>query len=76
GRDALATECAKQSQSAAAQEELSAFEKKEYELLLGTPSAANKANDAQEKTEVEGRRTDDGQKTGVGLRRKTLVCRY
>jgi len=34
----------KQSQSAGGQEELSAFEKREYELLLGVPPRANKAN--------------------------------
>ena len=46
GRDARDTECAKQSQFAAGQEKLSAFEKREYELLLGTAPTPNEANDS------------------------------
>ena len=70
GRDALATEYEKQSQSAAGAEELSAFEKKEYELLLGGAPASNEANDSQ-------RRTEDRDQTAANrLQRKTFVCRY
>jgi hypothetical protein len=50
GQDARDTECAKQSQSAAGLEELSAFEKREYELLLGAAPTPNEANDSQPKT--------------------------
>ncbi|MFC1633782.1 hypothetical protein ACFL5Z_02985, partial [Planctomycetota bacterium] len=74
GRDALATgerrECAKQSQSATAQNDLSSFEKREYELLTGTTPPPNKANDPHRKTEVGGRKTENR------LRRQALVCRY
>jgi hypothetical protein len=82
GRDALATEARrdsaeKQSQSAAADQDLSSFEKREYELLLGTASTRNKANDSHQKTEVGGQRTGvRGQKTENRLRREALVCRY
>ena len=50
GQDARDAECAKQSQSAAGLEELSAFEKREYELLLGAAPTPNEANDSQPKT--------------------------
>ncbi len=60
----------KQSQSAVDQEELSAFEKREYELLLGAAPPPNKANDPQQKTQ------DAGQKAESSLRRKVMVCRY
>jgi hypothetical protein len=70
GRDALATECAKQSQSAAASEELSPFERKEYELLTRTSPRRNKADFSRRRTEFA------GQKTENRLRRETLVCRY
>ncbi len=84
GRDALATQCAKQSQSvgpalsasespdgsAADQEELSAFEKREYELLLGAAPTPDKANDPQQKTQ------DAGQNAENSLQRKVMVCRY
>jgi hypothetical protein len=81
GRDARDTleknECAKQSQSAAADQDLSSFEKREYELLLGTASTRNKANDSHQKTEVGGQRMGArGQKTENRLRREALVCRY
>jgi len=81
GRDALATEeqrqCAKQSQSAGGENELSSFEKKEYELLLGAAPRPNKANDSQQGAEHRGQKTEVvARKTDVGLRRKTLVCRY
>jgi hypothetical protein len=82
GRDALATgarrdRLQKQSQSAAADQDLSSFEQREYELLLGTASARNKANDSRRKTEVGGQRTGvRGQKTENKLRREALVCRY
>jgi hypothetical protein len=70
GRDALATQCAKQSQFAVDKEELSAFEKREYELLLGAAPTPDKANDPQQKTE------DGGQETENSLQRKVVVCRY
>ena len=75
----------KQSQSAAAQNELSAFEKKEYELLLGAPPRANKANDSRGKSEDRGQKTEDREpRTEKRRRRETLpfdklragVCRY
>jgi len=67
----------KQSQSAAGQEDLSAFEKREYELLLGKVPRPNKANDLQQRTENREQKTKvAARKTDVGLRRKTLVCRY
>jgi len=67
----------KQSQSAMAQNELSAFEKREYELLLGAAPTPNKANGLQQRREDRGQKTDDGgRETDIGLRRKTLVCRY
>jgi len=82
GRDALATEegreCAKQSQSTVAQNDLSPFDKREYELLTRTATKQNKANDPHQKAEDRGRRTEKG------LRRQALpfdklragVCRY
>ena len=80
GRDALATEkkqCAKQSQFGAGPEELSAFEKKEYELLLGAAPRPNKANPTQREAEKRGQRTEGrGQKTKKGLHREALVSRY
>ncbi len=77
GRDARDTECAEQSQSAAGEEELSAFEKREYELLLGAAPMSNEANDSQRRTEDKDQKTDDGgRKTEIGLRRKTFVSRY
>jgi hypothetical protein len=81
GQDARDTleknECAKQSQSAVGLEELSAFEKREYELLLGAATIPNEANDSHQKTEVGRQRTGvRGQKTENKLRREALVCRY
>ena len=78
GRDARDTECAKQSQFATDQEELSAFEKREYELLLSSAPRPNKANDLQQRMEGRGQRTESRPqrqapqigKPGVG------VCRY
>jgi hypothetical protein len=75
GRDALATEARRdsveeQSQFAADQEELSAVEKREYELLLGAAPTPNKANDPQQET------PDAGQKPENSLRRKVMVCPY
>ncbi|MBN2314488.1 MAG: hypothetical protein JXM79_11200 [Sedimentisphaerales bacterium] len=56
GRDARdtarATECAKQSQFSTAQNDLNAFEKREYELLLGAVPVPNKANDPQQRMEL------------------------
>ena len=75
----------KQSQSAAAQNELSAFEKREYELLIGTPPRPNKANDPHGKSEDRGQKTEGrGRMTEKRRRRDTLpfdklragVCRY
>ena len=82
GRDALATEARRdsveeQSQFAADQEELSSFEKREYELLLGAAPTPDKANDPQQKTQDAGQKTqDEGRKTENSLRRKVMVCRY
>jgi len=82
GRDALATEARRdsveeQSQFAADPEELSAFEKREYELLLGAAPTPDKANDPQQKTQDAGQKTqDEGRKTENSLRRKVTVCRY
>jgi len=81
GRDARDTleknECAKQSQSAVDLEKLSAFDKREYELLLGAATTPNEANDSHQKTEVGEQRTGvRGQKTENRLRREALVCRY
>jgi hypothetical protein len=59
GRDALATECAKQSQFAGGENELSAFEKREYELMLGATPTPNEANDPYQKTEDRGQRSED-----------------
>ena len=56
GQDARDTECAKQSQSATGEEGLSAFEKREYELLLGAAPASNEANDSLGKAEDSGAR--------------------
>jgi hypothetical protein len=70
GRDARDTECAKQSQSAAAREELSPFEKKEYELLTQAAPRRNKANSPA--TDAE----PGVQEAEKRLRRGTLVCRY
>jgi hypothetical protein len=70
GRDALATVCAKQSQSAGGEDELSAFEKREYALLLGAAPAPNKANDPQQRPE------DAGQKAETSRRSEVTVCRY
>ncbi|OHB79073.1 MAG: hypothetical protein A2Z25_22715 [Planctomycetes bacterium RBG_16_55_9] len=50
----------KQSQSAAGPEELSAFEKREYELLLGKAPTRNKADDSHQKTEVGGQKAEIG----------------
>ena len=75
----------KQSQSAAAQNELSAFEKREYELLIGTPPRPNKANDPHGKSEDRGQKIEGrGRMTEKRRRRDTLpidklragVCRY
>jgi len=67
----------KQSQSAEAQNELSAFEKREYELLLGATPPPNKANDSHRKTKDRCQRTEGGgQKTVKRRRRETLICRY
>ena len=66
----LAEPLKKQSQSAARQEELSAFDKREYELLVGTPSRRNKANDSRQSAEIRGRMTEKG------CRREAGVCRY
>jgi len=64
GRDArdtaLATECAKQSQSGEGQNELSAFEKRKYELLLGAAPRRNKANHLQQNAEIKGDKTEGG----------------
>jgi hypothetical protein len=89
GRDALATEVEKdpdpffgsslkkQSQFGAGQEELSAFKKREYELLLGATPPPNKANPTQRKTEIRGQRSEDrGQRTEKRRRREAFVCRY
>ena len=77
GRDARDTECAKQSQFSTAQEELSPFEKREYELLIGALPQRNKANDSHLNTEIRGQSTEDkGPKTAKRRRRETLVCRY
>ncbi len=82
GRDALATEARRdsveeQSQFAADQEELSAVEKREYELFLGAAPTPDKANDPQQKTQDAGQKTEDeGRKTENSLRRKVMVCRY
>ena len=65
-----ATECAKQSQSAGGEDNLTPFMKREYELLIGTPSMSNKANDSQPKAGFR------DPKTGNRLRRQTGVCRY
>ncbi len=70
GRDARDTECEKQSQSAAGEEELSAFEKREYELLLGAAATPNKANDPQWATGTGGREAANRP------RRQAGVCRY
>ncbi|MBN2317007.1 MAG: hypothetical protein JXM79_23980, partial [Sedimentisphaerales bacterium] len=87
-RDTVATEKApdpffgraeKQSQFATGGNELSPFEKREYELLLGAAPRPNEANDLCQKTEIRGLKTDDG-----GQKRKNLpfdnpragVCRY
>ena len=70
GPDAADTQCAKQSQFAADKEELSAFEKREYELLLGAAPTPNKANDPQEKSPEAGREAENS------LQRKVMVCRY
>jgi hypothetical protein len=89
GRDALATEegreCAKQSQSAAAQNDLSSFERTEYELLTRTATGRNKANFSQPRTEISRQKAEvGGRRTEKGLRRQALpfdklragVCRY
>ncbi len=94
GPDAHDTQCAKQSQSvkndmpdrsAVGLEELSAFEKREYELLLGAVTNPNEANDSHQKTEVGEQRTEDrGLKTEKSSRRQAHpidkpvagVCRY
>jgi len=56
GRDARDAECEKQSQSAEGEEGLSAFEKREYELLLGAAPTRNEANDSLGKAEDSGAR--------------------
>ena len=76
GRDALATQCAKQSQSAADREELSAFEKREYELLLGAAPTPDKANPDVHRDNRRRQTEDGGQKVENSLRRKVMVCRY
>ncbi|MBN2315097.1 MAG: hypothetical protein JXM79_14300 [Sedimentisphaerales bacterium] len=74
---ARATECAKQSQFSTAQNDLNAFEKREYELLIGSAPTQNKANDSDVKPGDRGQKTDvRGRMTEDRLRRKTLVCRY
>ena len=79
GRDALGTaSLKKQSQSGAAQNDLSAFEKREYELLIGATPPPNKANYSHQNTEIR------GQRTAQSRRRETLPfdklragsCRY
>jgi hypothetical protein len=60
----------KQSQSGVDQEELTPFKKKEYELLIGTPSRSNKANDPQPKAGFKDPKTENRP------RRKAGVCRY
>ena len=70
GQDALATGCAKRSQCAEGQQELSGFEKREYELLLGAPPTPNEANDPYWKPEDRGRGTE------LRPRRDVRVCRY
>jgi hypothetical protein len=74
GRDAFATaretECAKQSQSAEGEGELTPFKKREYELLIGTPSRSNEANDPQPKAGIRDPKTENRP------RRKAGVCRY
>jgi hypothetical protein len=80
GRDARDTARAtlkKQSQSAAGQNDLSSFKKREYELLIGATPPRNKANDSHLKTEDRGQKTEvGGQKTEKRRRREALVCRY
>ncbi|MFC1633871.1 hypothetical protein ACFL5Z_03450 [Planctomycetota bacterium] len=76
GRDALDT-LEKQSQSGAAQNDLSSFEKKEYELLIGATPPPNKANPTQREAEKRGQRAEaKGHSTGKRRRREALVCRY
>ena len=60
----------KQSQSAAGKGELSAFEKREYELLLGAAATPNKANDPQRPAGTGGREAENRP------RRQAGVCRY
>jgi len=60
----------KQSQSAVAKSELSPFEKREYELLLGTPPRPNKANDPQRAAGTGGRKAENRPRKQAG------VCRY
>ena len=88
GRDAVATNVAgrsdehtgenkKQSQSAAVQNGLCSFEKREYELLVGDPPRRNKANDSHRNKEIRGKKTEvRGQRTEQRSLRKALVCRY
>jgi hypothetical protein len=82
GRDALAAEARrehveKQSQSGAGQNDLSAFKKREYELLLGAAPPPNKANSTQREAEKRGRRVDTkGQSTEKRRRSEAFVCRY
>jgi hypothetical protein len=74
GREALATareaECAKQSQFSGGEEELSAFEKREYELLTTIPPRPNKANDPQWAAGIRNRRAEHRPRKQAG------VCRY
>ncbi|MBN2313735.1 MAG: hypothetical protein JXM79_07375, partial [Sedimentisphaerales bacterium] len=71
GRDARDTKCAKQSQFAGSENELSAFEKKEYELLLRAAPVPNETNDLPLRTESRLlRQAPQVVKSGVG------GCRY
>ena len=59
GQDALVTDRAeKRSQSGVGREELSAFEKREYELFVGAAPTPNEANDPQQRTEDDHHRQD------------------
>ena len=74
GREALATaratECAKQSQLSGGEEELSAFKKREYELLITIPPRADKANDPQWAAGIRNLRATHRPHKPAG------VCRY
>jgi len=85
GRDARDTECEKQSQSAAGEKELSSFEKRDYELLIGATPTPNEANHSQQKTGVSPQDALRQEQYTVNRpQRKTLpidkpvtgVCRY